>query len=43
MDIEGFATLALDMLPFEPTDQQIKLVAALSRFCVSAKRLCRYG
>lgn len=33
MDIEGFATLALDMLPFEPTDQQIKLVAALSRFC----------
>ena len=33
MDVEGFATLALDSLPFEPTDQQIKLVAALSRFC----------
>ncbi len=33
MDIKGFATLALEQLPFEPTDQQIKLVAALSRFC----------
>ena len=25
--------MVLDALPFEPTDQQIKLVAALSRFC----------
>lgn len=33
MDIHGFATLVLDQLPFEPTDQQIQLVAALSRFC----------
>lgn len=33
MNIERFAALALDMLPFEPTDQQIKLIAALSRFC----------
>lgn len=33
MDIRGFATLALEQLPFEPTDQQIKLVAALARFC----------
>lgn len=33
MDIHGFATMVLDMLPFEPTDQQIKLVAALARFC----------
>lgn len=35
MDIHGFATLVLDQLPFEPTDQQIQLVAALSRFCSS--------
>lgn len=33
MDIEGFAMLTLERLPFEPTDQQIKLVAALARFC----------
>ena len=33
MDIHGFATLVLDQLPFEPTGQQIQLVAALSRFC----------
>lgn len=33
MDIHGFATMVLDQLPFEPTDQQIQLVAALSRFC----------
>ena len=33
MDIQGFATLVLEQLPFEPTDQQIKLVAALARFC----------
>lgn len=33
MDIQGFAEMVLDMMPFEPTDQQIKLVAALSRFC----------
>lgn len=33
MDIHGFATRVLDQLPFEPTGQQIQLVAALSRFC----------
>ncbi|MDE7119405.1 MAG: AAA family ATPase, partial [Muribaculaceae bacterium] len=33
MDIAGFAEMVLDMMPFEPTDQQIKLVAALARFC----------
>lgn len=33
MDIEGFAMMTLERLPFEPTDQQIKLVAALARFC----------
>ena len=33
MTINEFATLALEQLPFEPTDQQIKLVAALARFC----------
>lgn len=33
MTIAEFASLALDQLPFEPTDQQIKLVAALARFC----------
>lgn len=33
MEIQEFATLALEQMPFEPTDQQIKLVAALSRFC----------
>ena len=27
--------MVLDALPFEPTDQQIQLVAALSRFCSS--------
>jgi exodeoxyribonuclease-5 len=35
MNIEQFAQIFLDSLPFEPTDQQIKLVAALSRFCSS--------
>ena len=35
MDIHGFATMVLDALPFEPTNQQIELVAALSRFCSS--------
>ena len=33
MDIKGFATMVLEELPFEPTDQQIQLVAALARFC----------
>ncbi len=33
MTISEFASLALDQLPFDPTDQQIKLVAALARFC----------
>lgn len=35
MDTQGFGVLALENLPFEPTDQQIKLVAALARFCSS--------
>ena len=35
MDIHGFATMVLDALPFEPTGQQIELVAALARFCSS--------
>lgn len=33
MNIEGFGMLVLEQLPFEPTDQQVALVAALSRFC----------
>ncbi len=33
MDLQGFGELMLGNLPFEPTDQQIKLVAALSRYC----------
>lgn len=33
MDLQGFGMLVLDQLPFEPTDQQVALVAALSRFC----------
>ncbi|MDE6628058.1 MAG: AAA family ATPase, partial [Muribaculaceae bacterium] len=36
MNVTEFATLVLDQLPFEPTDQQIQLVAALSRFCSAA-------
>lgn len=33
LDIQGFAALMLEGMPFEPTDQQIKLAAALARFC----------
>ncbi len=33
MDIEGFATMVLEAMPFEPTDQQVKLTAALARYC----------
>lgn len=33
MTIEQFGLEVLDRMPVEPTDQQIKLVAALSRFC----------
>ncbi len=33
MDLQGFGELVLDNLPFEPNDQQIQLVAALSRYC----------
>ena len=33
MDLQGFGALVLDNLPFEPNDQQIQLVAALSRYC----------
>ncbi len=33
MDVVGFASMVLEQLPFEPTDQQLQLVAALSRFC----------
>jgi exodeoxyribonuclease-5 len=36
MDVLGFGELMLDEFPFEPTDQQIQLTAALARFC-SAK------
>ncbi len=36
MDVLGFGELMLEELPFEPTDQQIQLTAALARFC-SAK------
>lgn len=36
MDVKEFAVQVLDQLPFEPTDQQIQLVAALSRFCSAA-------
>ena len=35
MTTDDFAAIVLDEMPFEPTDQQIKLVAALSRFCSS--------
>ena len=33
MDVYGFGELMLDEMPFEPTEQQIKLTAALARFC----------
>ncbi len=33
MDLQGFGELMFDNMPFEPTDQQIKLVAALARYC----------
>lgn len=33
MDLQGFGALVLDNLPFEPNDQQIQLIAALSRYC----------
>lgn len=33
MDIIQFAQLVLDNLPYEPTSQQVELIAALSRFC----------
>jgi exodeoxyribonuclease-5 len=36
MDVLGFGELMLEEFPFEPTDQQIQLTAALARFC-SAK------
>lgn len=35
MDVLGFGKLMLEEFPFEPTDQQIKLTAALARFCSS--------
>lgn len=35
MTLHEFAALMLEQLPFEPTDQQLQLVAALSRFCSS--------
>lgn len=35
MDVMEFGRLVLDNLPYEPTSQQIELVAALSRFCSS--------
>lgn len=33
MDVLGFGELMLGEMPFEPTDQQIQLTAALARFC----------
>ncbi|MGM9822027.1 MAG: ATP-dependent RecD-like DNA helicase [Muribaculaceae bacterium] len=33
MELEEFGRLMLEAMPFEPTDQQIKLAAALTRFC----------
>lgn len=33
MDVLGFGELMLGEFPFEPTDQQIQLTAALARFC----------
>ncbi len=33
MNVQEFAALVLDGLPFEPTRQQIELVAALSKYC----------
>jgi exodeoxyribonuclease-5 len=35
MDVLGFGELMLEEFPFEPTDQQIQLTAALARFCSS--------
>lgn len=35
MDTLQFGQMMLEEMPFEPTDQQIKLTAALSRFCSS--------
>lgn len=35
MDTLGFGELMLKEMPFEPTDQQIQLTAALARFCSS--------
>ncbi len=33
MDLQGFGELMMENLPFEPTDQQIQLIAALTRYC----------
>lgn len=33
MDVLGFGEIMLEEMPFEPTDQQIQLTAALARFC----------
>lgn len=33
MDVAGFGQLMLEQMPFEPNEQQIKLTAALARFC----------
>ncbi len=35
MDVMDFARLVLDNLPYNPTSQQVELIAALSRFCSS--------
>ncbi|MDE7396672.1 MAG: AAA family ATPase [Muribaculum sp.] len=36
MTTRDFAQLVLDQVPYDPTDQQIELIAALARFCSSA-------
>jgi exodeoxyribonuclease-5 len=36
MDVMDFAKLVLEQVPYEPTSQQIELIAALARFCSRA-------
>lgn len=33
MDALGFANIVMQNLPYEPTDQQVEVIAALARFC----------
>lgn len=36
MDVMDFAQLVLEQVPYEPTSQQIELIAALARYCSRA-------